>query len=72
MLIWAPSYFVIGSVDTWQLIINTATTIITFLMVASLQNSETRSAWNGANAPRSAVGTTTISRGSPGDTHFRV
>jgi low affinity Fe/Cu permease len=28
--------------DTWQLIINTATTIITFLMVALLQNSQTR------------------------------
>jgi low affinity Fe/Cu permease len=29
--------------DTWQLIINTATTIVTFLMVALLQNSQTRS-----------------------------
>jgi hypothetical protein len=43
VLLWAPSYFVIGKVDTWQLIINTATTIITFLMVALLQNSSTRS-----------------------------
>ena len=43
VLVWAPSYFVIGNLDTWQLIINTATTIITFLMVALLQNSETRS-----------------------------
>jgi low affinity Fe/Cu permease len=43
ILIWAPSYFVIGNLDTWQLIINTATTIITFLMVALLQNSQTRS-----------------------------
>src|SRR4051794_1921550 len=42
VLLWAPSYFLIGSVDTWQLIINTATTIITFLMVALLQNSQTR------------------------------
>jgi hypothetical protein len=41
--LWAPSFFVIRSVDTWQLIINTATTIITFLMVALLQNSQTRS-----------------------------
>jgi hypothetical protein len=31
------------NVDTWQLIINTITTIITFLMVALLQNSQTRS-----------------------------
>jgi low affinity Fe/Cu permease len=42
VLIWAPSFFVFGSVDTWQLIINTATTIITFLMVALLQNAQTR------------------------------
>jgi Low affinity iron permease len=42
VLVWAPSYFLIGTVDTWQLIINTATTIITFLMVALLQNSQTR------------------------------
>jgi hypothetical protein len=42
ILLWAPSITVIGSVDTWQLIINTATTIVTFLMVALLQNSQTR------------------------------
>jgi low affinity Fe/Cu permease len=42
VLVWAPSYFAIGNVDTWQLIINTATTIVTFLMVALLQNSQTR------------------------------
>lgn len=43
VLIWAPSYFLIQDVDTWQLIINTATTIVTFLMVALLQNSQRRS-----------------------------
>jgi uncharacterized membrane protein len=42
VLIWVPSYLVIGNVDTWQLIINTATTIVTFLMVALLQNTQTR------------------------------
>jgi low affinity Fe/Cu permease len=41
--LWAPSYGLFGNVDTWQLLINTATTIITFLMVALLQNSQTRS-----------------------------
>lgn len=40
VLIWAPSYFLIRDVDTWQLIINTVTTIVTFLMVALLQNSQ--------------------------------
>jgi low affinity Fe/Cu permease len=43
IVVWAPSILVLGSIDTWQLIINTATTIITFLMVALLQNSQTRS-----------------------------
>ena len=43
VVVWAPSFFLIRNVDTWQLIINTATTIITLLMVALLQNSQTRS-----------------------------
>jgi low affinity Fe/Cu permease len=41
IVIWAPTVAFL-KVDTWQLIINTATTIITFLMVALLQNSQTR------------------------------
>jgi low affinity Fe/Cu permease len=43
IVVWAPSILLFNSVDTWQLIINTATTIITFLLVALLQNSQTRS-----------------------------
>ncbi|MEO7555163.1 MAG: low affinity iron permease family protein, partial [Acidimicrobiales bacterium] len=43
VVVWAPSIVVLRDIDTWQLIINTATTIITFLMVALLQNSQTRS-----------------------------
>lgn len=43
VIVWAPTIFLIRDVDTWQLIINTMTTIITFLMVALLQNSQTRS-----------------------------
>jgi Low affinity iron permease len=42
VVVWGPSYFLIRNLDTWQLIINTVTTIITFLMVALLQNSQTR------------------------------
>jgi low affinity Fe/Cu permease len=42
VVIWAPSLPVFKSVDTWQLIINTVTTIITFLLVALLQNSQWR------------------------------
>src|SRR5436305_13486240 len=43
VIVWAPSYFAIRSLDTWQLIINTVTTIITFLLVALLQNAQRRS-----------------------------
>jgi low affinity Fe/Cu permease len=43
VVVWAPSYFLFPDVNTWQLIINTATTIITFLLVALLQNTQTRS-----------------------------
>jgi low affinity Fe/Cu permease len=42
VVVWAPSIVVLKNIDTWQLIINTLTTIVTFLMVALLQNSQTR------------------------------
>jgi len=43
VLLWLPSYFVFRNLNTWQLIINTLTTIITFLLVALLQNAQRRS-----------------------------
>ncbi|MFI7467424.1 low affinity iron permease family protein [Nonomuraea sp. NPDC049646] len=42
VVVWAPSYLVIGDVNTWQLIINSLTTIVTFLLVALIQNTQTR------------------------------
>jgi uncharacterized membrane protein len=42
VVLWVPSYFIFRSINTWQLVINTATTIITFLLVALLQNSQRR------------------------------
>lgn len=42
ILLWAPSYFLFSDPDTWQLVINTGTTIITFLLVALLQNTQSR------------------------------
>lgn len=42
IFIWGPSFFLFGKIDTWQLIINTLTTIITFLLVALLQNTQQR------------------------------
>ncbi len=41
IIVWAPTITVF-KFDTWQLLINTATTIVTFLLVALLQNSQTR------------------------------
>ena len=42
ILIWAVSGPVFGFSDTWQLIINTGTTIVTFLMVFLIQSSQNR------------------------------
>lgn len=42
VVVWAPSYFATGSVDTWQLLINTPTTIVTFLLVGLSQNTQSR------------------------------
>ena len=40
--IWASTGPLFGFSDTWQLIINTGTTIITFLMVFLIQNTQNR------------------------------
>jgi low affinity Fe/Cu permease len=42
ILIWATVGPFVGYSDTWQLVINTATTIITFLMVFVIQNTQNR------------------------------
>ena len=42
IVIWAVSGPLFGWSDTWQLIINTSTTIITFLMVFLIQNTQNR------------------------------
>jgi low affinity Fe/Cu permease len=39
---WAVTGPLFGFSDTWQLVINTGTTIVTFLMVFLIQNSQTR------------------------------
>lgn len=40
--VWAVSGPFFGFSETWQLVINTSTTIVTFLMVFVLQNSQNR------------------------------
>lgn len=42
VLVWALSGPLFGYSDTWQLVINTGTTIVTFLMVFLIQNSQNR------------------------------
>lgn len=42
VLLWAISGPLFGFSDTWQLVINTGTTIVTFLMVFLIQNAQNR------------------------------
>src|SRR5207253_2809984 len=42
IIVWAVTGPLFGFSDTWQLVINTGTTIVTFLMVFLIQNSTNR------------------------------
>src|SRR4051794_27488817 len=42
IVVWALSGPLFGFSDTWQLVINTGTTIVTFLMVFLIQNTQNR------------------------------
>ncbi len=42
VVVWAGMGPIFRFSDTWQLVINTSTTIVTFLMVFLIQNSQTR------------------------------
>jgi low affinity Fe/Cu permease len=42
VVVWLASGPVFGFSDTWQLVINTGTTIVTFLMVFLIQNTQNR------------------------------
>lgn len=42
IIVWATTGPLFGYSDTWQLVINTGTTIVTFLMVFLIQNSQNR------------------------------
>ncbi|MFZ5747405.1 MAG: low affinity iron permease family protein [Pseudomonadota bacterium] len=44
ILLWVVTGPLFGYSDTWQLVVNTATTIVTFLMVFLIQNSQNRDA----------------------------
>jgi low affinity Fe/Cu permease len=42
VVVWAVTGPLFGFSDTWQLVINTSTTIVTFLMVFLIQNTQNR------------------------------
>jgi low affinity Fe/Cu permease len=42
VIVWAATGPMFGYSDTWQLVINTSTTIVTFLMVFLIQNTQNR------------------------------
>ncbi|QRM57495.1 low affinity iron permease family protein [Sinorhizobium sp. BG8] len=42
IVVWGASGPIFGYSETWQLIVNTSTTIVTFLMVFILQNTQNR------------------------------
>ncbi|MFF2296141.1 low affinity iron permease family protein [Arthrobacter sp. efr-133-R2A-120] len=42
LIVWAFTGPLLGFSDTWQLVINTGTTIVTFLMVFIIQNTQNR------------------------------
>jgi low affinity Fe/Cu permease len=44
IVVWAASGYLFHYSDTWQLVINTGTTIVTFLMVFLIQNTQNRDA----------------------------
>ena len=44
ILVWGITGPMFGFSDTWQLVINTGTTIVTFLMVFLIQNTQNRDA----------------------------
>jgi low affinity Fe/Cu permease len=44
IVVWAVSGPIFNFSDTWQLVINTGTTILTFLMVFLIQNTQNRDA----------------------------
>ena len=44
VVVWAATGPLFGFSDTWQLVINTSTTVVTFWMVFVIQNSQNRNA----------------------------
>jgi low affinity Fe/Cu permease len=43
VILWMPTVMLFSSFDTWQVVINTVTSVLAFVLIALLQNSERRS-----------------------------
>jgi low affinity Fe/Cu permease len=43
VLLWVPTILLIRDINTWQLVINTSTTIVTFVMGFAIQSTQSRS-----------------------------
>ncbi|QGF25263.1 hypothetical protein Rai3103_14160 [Raineyella fluvialis] len=65
VVVWAPSILILHDVDVWQLVINTITTIVTFLLVALLQNTQVRT----DNATQQKLNAVAIALGELLDEH---
>lgn len=42
VIVWFPVYWLFPDFNTWQLVLNTITSVVTFLLVALLQNAQRR------------------------------
>jgi low affinity Fe/Cu permease len=42
VIVWVPTVAIFHSLDTWQLVLNTLTSVVAFLLIALLQNSVRR------------------------------
>jgi Low affinity iron permease len=56
IVVWAITGPLFNFSDTWQLVINTSTTIVTFLMVFLIQNSQNRDGGHSSQARRAYKG----------------
>ncbi|MFF0456424.1 low affinity iron permease family protein [Nocardia africana] len=72
VLVWVPSFVVLPSLDSWQLVINTVTTIITFLLVALLQNTQSRANAAVQHKLNAVAGALADLMGELGDDHPRL
>ena len=70
IVLWALTGPLFGYSDSWQLVVNTATTIVTFLMVFLIQATQNRDARDPSEARRAHSGREGRSHGHGGAREF--